>query len=153
MIFVTFYVSSGFAAEPQSVGFLGDYYKNLAPGPEGGAKMRWLKPEIDFAKYNKVMLDSVVFFFANDADYKGMDPNELKTLADGFNLQILNVLKDTYPIVSEPGPDVIRIRFAVTDLKSSKPGMSAVSSVVPVGLGLSLVKIGAGWLPRRKKVT
>ncbi|MFH0997317.1 MAG: DUF3313 domain-containing protein [Pseudomonadota bacterium] len=107
---------------------------------------------MDFAKYNKVMLDSVVFFFANDADYKGMDPNELKTLADGFNLQILNVLKDTYPIVSEPGPDVIRIRFAVTDLKSSKPGMSAVSSVVPVGLGLSLVKIGAGWLPRRKKV-
>ena len=27
--------------------------------------------------------DSVVFFFAKDADYKGMDPNELKTLAAG----------------------------------------------------------------------
>ena len=32
--------SKGAAAEAQKVGFLGDYAKNLQPGPEGGAKMR-----------------------------------------------------------------------------------------------------------------
>ena len=105
--------------------------------------MRWLKPGVDFAKYDKVMLDSVVFFFAKDSDYTGMDPNELKEMADGFNLQIINALKDSYPIVSTPGPDVIRIRFAVTNLEASMPALSAVSSVVPVGLGLSIVKKGA----------
>lgn len=143
MVLVTSCATTQVAPEPQKDEFLGDYAKYLEPGPEGGAKMRWLKPGVDFAKYDKVMLDSVVFFFANDSKYNGMDPNELKELADGFDLQIVNALKDTYPIVSEPGPDVVRIRFAVTDLKASSPGLSAVSSVVPVGLGLSIIKKGA----------
>jgi hypothetical protein len=142
-----FQASAASAAEQQNEGFLGDYYKNLAAGPEGGAKMRWLKPGTDFAKYNKVMLDSVIFYFPKDEGNKGMDPQEMKELADGFNLAIINALKETYPIVAEPGPDVIRLRFAITDIKRSKPGMSAISSVVPIGLGISLVKKGAtgGW--------
>ncbi len=37
-------VPAAYAAEPKYSGFLGDNYKNLQPGPEGGAKMRWLKP-------------------------------------------------------------------------------------------------------------
>jgi hypothetical protein len=131
------------APDQQKNEFLGNYAKNLSPGPQGGAKMRWLKPGVDFAKYNKVMLDSVVFFFAKDSEYNGMDSNELKELADGFNLQLINALRDSYPIVSDPGPDVVRIRFAVTDLKASNPGLSAISTVVPVGLGLSVVKKGA----------
>jgi hypothetical protein len=143
MVLGTSCATTQVASEQQKDAFLGDYAKDLAPGPEGGAKMRWLRPGVDFAKYHKVMLDSVVFFFANDSEYKGMDPNELKELADGFNLQIINALKDSYPIVSEPGPDVVRIRFAVTNLESSKPALSAVTSVVPVGLGLSFVKKGA----------
>jgi Protein of unknown function (DUF3313) len=48
--------------------------------------LRWLKPGVDFAKYNKLMLDSVVFFFAEDSEYKGMDPQELKEIADAANL-------------------------------------------------------------------
>jgi hypothetical protein len=124
-------------------GFLGDYNKNLGPGPEGGAKLRWLKPGVDFAKYNKVMLDSVVFFFAEDSEYKGMDPQELKEIADAANLQLVNILKEKYPIVAAPGPDVVRIRFAITELKQSRPAVSAVTSVVPIGLGISLVKKGA----------
>lgn len=142
MVVVASCASTQTAPERHNDGFLGDYYKYLKPGPEGGAKMRWMKPGTDFAKYNKVMLDSVVFFFAKDSDYKGMDPNELKEMADGFNLQIVNALKGSYPIVSKPGPDVVRIRFAVTDLKASKPALSAISSVVPVGLGLSIIKKG-----------
>lgn len=132
---------------PANEGFLGDLYKDLAPGPEGGAKMRWLKPGTDFSKYNKVMIDSVVFFLAEDSKAQGMDPQEMIELANGFNLQMVNALKDKYPVVSEPGPDVVRIRFAITDIKPSKPGISGISSIMPVGLGVSLVKKGAtgGW--------
>jgi hypothetical protein len=128
-------------------GFLHGYYAKLEPGPEGGAKLRWLKPGVNFGKYNKVMLDSVVFFFADDSEYKGMDPSELKKLGDDFNLALVDALKERYPIVSEPAPDVIRLRFAITDLKESRPALSAITSVVPIGLGISLVKKGAtgGW--------
>lgn len=135
--------SAGFSAEPKYSGFLEGYYQNLQPGPEGGVKMRWLKPGVMFGKYNKLMVDSVVFFFADDSQYKGIDPNELKELSDSFNQAIVAALKDKYPIVAEPGPDVARLRIAITGIKQSKPVASTVSSLLPIGLAVSLVKKGA----------
>ena len=135
--------SKGAEAGSQAEGFLDGYYKDLQPGPEGGVKMRWLKPGVDFGKYNKIMLDSVVFYFADDSENKGIDAQDMKDLADACDQQVINVLKDAYPIVGEPGPDVLRLRFAITDLKQSRPVLSAVSSVVPIGLGISILKKGA----------
>jgi hypothetical protein len=134
--------AKGAATEAQKLGFLGEYASYLQPGPEGGAKMRWLKPGVDFGKYNKIMLDSVIFFFAESSQYKGMDPQALKELADACDQQLVNVLKATYPIVAEPGPDVVRIRFAITDLEQSRPVLSAITTVVPIGLGISILKKG-----------
>jgi len=131
------------AAAPQTKGFLNGYYKDLRPGPEGGAKMRWLRPGVDFEKYNKIMLDSVIFYFAADSEDKRIDAQDMKELADACNRKVVDVLKGTYPIVSEPGPDVLRLRFAITDLKQSRPALSAASSVVPIGLGISILKKGA----------
>ena len=131
------------AEPPQDTGFLHGYYQYLQPGPEGGAKMRWLKPGVDFGKYTKVMLDSVIFYFAEDSESKGIDGNEMKKVADECNLEIIDTLKGTYPIVAAPGPDVVRIRFAITDIKQSRPGLSAITTVVPVGLGLNFIKKGA----------
>jgi len=127
----------------ENPGLLGDYAKYLQPGPEGGASMRWLKPGVDFGKYNKVMLDSVVFFLADDAEYKGIDPQAMKELADACNLQVANALKGSYPIVAEPGPDVVRLRFAIRNLEQSRPVLSAVTTVVPVGLAISILNKGA----------
>ena len=123
-------------------GFLKDYETKMVPGPEGGAKMRWLEPGVDFGKYNKVMLDSVVFYLAEDSEYKGIDPVEMKELADACNLAIINALKDKYPIVTEPGPDVVRLKVALTGIKQSRPVLSAVTSVTPPGLAINLVKKG-----------
>ena len=134
--------SAVYGEEPQFSGFLGDY-KDLQPGPEGGVKWRYLKPGVDFSKYNKIMLDSVIFFFASDSKYKGIDPVELKDLADSFNQEAAKALGDAYPIVAEPGPDVMRIRVAITKLEPNSPGRSVVSSVVPVGIAISLVKKAA----------
>jgi hypothetical protein len=131
------------ASAPETEGFLYGYYQNLQPGPEGGVKMRWLKPGIDFGKYSKVMLDSVIFYFADGSEHKGIDASRMKELADECNQQVFDVLNDTYPIVAEPGPDVVRLRFAITDLKQSRPGLSAVTTVIPVGLAISAVKKGA----------
>ena len=134
--------SQGFAADLKYSGFLGDYYDRLQPGPEGGAKMRWLKPGVDFSKYNKIMIDNIVFYFADDSEYKGIEPEFMKEMADKFDLALVNALKDKYPIVSEPGPDVGRIRIAITGIKQSRPVLSGITSVVPVGLAISLVKRG-----------
>ena len=144
IIGLVFTVSSGMAEDPKYSGFLGEYYRYLQPGPEGGAKMRWLKPGVDFGKYNRIMLESVIFFIADDSQYKGIDANELKSLADDFDLAILNGVKDKYPITGEPGQDVVRLRIAITHLKPNRSGLSAVSSIVPAGIGISFLKKGVG---------
>lgn len=98
----------------------------LTPGPIGGARLRWIKPGIDFTGYRGLMFDRVFFFFAPDSEYKGMDPQELKKLADLFHRQLKNELKKKYPLVNAPGPGVVRIRFAITDLKQSRPVLSDI---------------------------
>lgn len=140
---LAFMANTGFAGDTKYSGFLEGYYANLKPGPEGGAKMRWVDSGANIAKYNKFMVDSVILYFADDSEYKGIDPQEMKNLADGFNKAIVAAFKDKYPIVTEPGPDVARIRFAITGFKQSRPVISAVTSIVPVGIAVSVVKKGA----------
>lgn len=136
--------SGDMSAPPtDQTGFLKGYYDRLEPGPKDGAKLRWIKPNADFGRYNYVMLDSVVFFFDDASEYKGIDPNDLKELADNFNQQLVDALKAKYPVVAAPGPDVVRLRFAITDLKQSNPAISGITSVIPVGLAVSIVKKGA----------
>jgi hypothetical protein len=130
-------------APPQKSGFLGEYYSNLKPGVgEGGAKLIWIKPGVDFTKYKKVMVDYVIFSFAEDSEYKGIDADEMKKIADAASLALVTAIQKEFPLVGEPGPDVIRIRSAIVDLKQSRPVLSGVTTVLPVGLAVSLVKKG-----------
>ena len=146
---MAFAFTAASAADYKFSGFFGDpgIYDRLKPGPEGGAKLRWLKEGLDPRKYDKYMVDSVIFYLADSSEYKGVDPQEMKELADQFNKELLAAFQGKYPIVAEPGPDVARIRIAITNIKPSKPGVSAVTSIIPIGLGVSLIKKGAkgGW--------
>jgi putative nucleotidyltransferase with HDIG domain len=106
----------------------------LEPGPPGGVKWRWLKPGVDFSRYKRLMIDTVVFFFAPDSEYKGMDPQELKGIADAFRRQMVETLKPGYPIVQKPAPDSVRLRFAITDLRQNRPVLGDAPSEGPIGL-------------------
>jgi len=129
---------------PQKSGFLGEYYNNLKPGlGEGDPKLVWIKPGVDSTKYKKVMVDYVVFALADDSEYKGINAEAMKEIADKASLALVTAIQKEFPVVSEPGPDVIRIRSAIVDMKQSRPVLSGVTSVVPVGLAISIVKRGA----------
>ena len=145
---VVFLASAAFAQDITRSGFLGNpsVYDGLKQTEIG--TYRWLKPGVDFKQYKKYMVDSVVFFLADKADYKGIEPQEMKEMADEFNKALVEAFKaHNLPIVAEPGPDVARIRIAITNIQPSRPGVSAVTSILPIGLGISLIKRGAtgGW--------
>lgn len=120
-----------------------EYESQFKPGPKGGPQLRWIKPGVDFSKYDKFTVDYVTFALAPNSQYKGINADEMKQLADEASLAIVNGIKEKYEVVSEPGPDVARVRIAIVDLEQSRPGLSVVTSVVPVGLGISLIKKGA----------
>jgi hypothetical protein len=132
------------ATAPQKSGFLQGYYEKLEPGKtKDDPKLMWIKPGVEYTKYKKVMVDYVIFAFADDSEYKGIDATEIKKIGDEASKALVNSLKKEFPVVSDPGPDVIRIRTAIVDLKQSHPVISGVTSVVPVGLAINIVKKGA----------
>lgn len=130
------------AKQMKQTGFLQDY-SVLEPGPKDGVQFRYLKPGVDFKNYDKLMIDNVQFFFTDEAGYQGIDPVELKELADAFHEEVIKAIGDSYPMVDSPGPDVMRIRTAITNLEASSQAMSAISTVLPIGLGVSFVKKAA----------
>lgn len=120
-------------------GFLEDY-PTFSEGPEG-VDNRYLKPGVDFTKYNKIMMDEVVFFFKTDADYKGIHPSQVQDVSEKFHLIYVKTFGDM--LTDTPGPDVVRMRLAVTNIEPSNPVTSTITTVVPVGLAVNIVKRGA----------
>ncbi len=120
-------------------GFL-ENYPEFAPGREGGVDLVYLKEDVDFKKYYKVMLDHVVFYFKEDAEYKGIHPDKLNELSEAFHKSFVRALRPYFNVVDKPGPDVMRIRMAVTDIIPNKPALSAVTTVIPTALVYSFTQ-------------
>lgn len=101
---------TAFAQAVQDIPFSGSLgnpavYEQLQPGPKGGAKLRWIRQGVDTGKYKRYMVDSVVFFLAENADYKDIDPQDMKELCDLFNKEIAAAFQGKHEIVFQPGPD------------------------------------------------
>ncbi len=113
----------------QAVGFLSDYSKiSKTKNPDGSFEYK--DTTVDYGTYDKLFVDRIKIFFKDDSDYKGIDPDELKFLTDYFYQAIQKAVGDAYPMVTEPGPDVLRLRIAVTDLVPNKPEASLVTLAV-----------------------
>ncbi len=122
-------------------GFLLDYSK-LKPDPAGGTAKLYFKPGVDFKQYNKIMLDQVRFYFMADAADKGINPDVMKELANTFDKDVIEALGEAYPLVTKPGPDVMRVRVAITNMELSFRAANAITSVVPEGLVTGKVNTG-----------
>ncbi len=118
------------ASAPKYSGYLSDYSKLKADPDKSGAK-NYRNPHIDMKKYSKIQLDRIVVVLEKDAEYMVIDPAEMMALTDYFREAIVRELGIDYPLVNEPGPDVLRVRIAITGLAPTKTGMSVVTLVVP----------------------
>jgi hypothetical protein len=141
MILLTGLILFGCAA-PKKVeqsGFLTNP-PQFEPGPKKGMDQVYIKPGLNLSSYNKVMLHEVEFFLKKDAAGKGLQASEIKELADSVHLAVSEALGTDYPMVTEPGSDVLLVRPAITDIEISNPAVTGITTIVPVGLAISLVK-------------
>ena len=134
----------GCAAAPKdtTTGFLKEYPQFQA-GPSDGIDQIYTKPGMDLKKYKRVMLDEARFFLKKDAASQGLQASELKELSDTFHKAVFEAMGTAYPLVSAPGNDVLRVRLAITDIETSNPAMSGITTVLPVGLAVSVAKKAA----------
>lgn len=103
----------------------------LQPVPDDPGAYRWIDSSANLAQYQKILLERIQVQLAADADYQAIDPTDLKTLTDYFQQSIVKALGDAYPVVTQPGPGVLRVRITIVDLVPTKPEMSVVALVVP----------------------
>jgi hypothetical protein len=124
-------------------GFLQDYSLLKPKDPMKLVQWVYVNEKVNVATYNKIILDDVVFFLAKDAEYQGIEAQELVDLADAFKKAIIMNLLGVYEFTDTPGPGVMRIRLAVTNLVPSRSVTGTLTTIVPVGLVISHVKKAA----------
>lgn len=124
----------GAGEKPHYSGFLGDYSK-LEARPDSSMLYNYgyEKPNTDFAAYNKFLIEAVTVFPSKQADFKGINANDLALLSKYFQEAVTKALTadNAYQVVEEPGPGVILIRAAFTDLVPVNSVMNTATTIVP----------------------
>ena len=123
--------SSRRAKEAQPQGFLGDY-SMLTPGAEGEAVLRYVNPDADWAKYDKVLVDPVTVW--GSARAEGIPEADLQTAANFLYAQLRQELGKDFTLVDAPGPDTLRVTAALTDAEPANQTMVVISNVVPLAM-------------------
>ena len=102
-------------------GFLDDY-SELELVQEDPPMLAYLAPGGTklFAQYDALLIDQPEVWISPDSKYKGVKPDELKALSDEFQTALVDSLSTDYQIVDAPGPNVLYLRFAVSNLHLKK---------------------------------
>ena len=86
--------------------------------------LTYRKDGADLGLYSKVMLDRVEVWIDTEDRYKGASWMDVRRCAELFEDAMRQALADGYPLVDEPGADVLRIRLAVTGVQADVSGYS-----------------------------
>lgn len=142
------------AADSRQVsGFLGDY-SGLAPDPKNGDLLLYEKDRNALKKYNKFIFDPITIYLLPEARDRGIDPDDLERLAKYFHDAVAEELKKSgrYEIVTTPGPDVLELNVAITNVEPTggkknaavTGGAAAVSAATVPGVGLAVPRLSVG---------
>ncbi len=128
------------AQDLQSSGFLSDYSQLKKTSDKFmGHSYLVQGAEDKMANYTAVIIDQPEIFIAPNSKYKGMKPDDMKALADAFRTSMSEALAQDFMIVERAGPNVLYVRFALTNLQLKKK-KKGLLSYTPIGLVAGVVK-------------
>jgi hypothetical protein len=118
------------AKTPDRSGFLSNY-EMLKPIEGGDGAKAWRNQDVDWKKYDKVLIERMQVFIKEDSENKGIDPTDLKMLTDYFYQALVKELEPTAQIVDTAGPDVMGLRIAIVNLVPTKYALSIAGTLTP----------------------
>ena len=126
---------------PEESGFLKDY-SQLHEGTNGQVKLVYIDPTVNWAKYTKIYIEPVELWKSDDTNSPlgKLDQEDQQHLIDYFYTTMSNSLSKNFELVDKAGPNTLVIHAAITEAKKCRPVINFVSSVMPIGMGISLVK-------------
>jgi hypothetical protein len=118
---------------------MGDY-SQLRKGEGDQAQLVYFKPGVNWASYNKIMIEPIKAYAVLGNPLAKMPREQLNALAGYLYSTLREQLSKDYQIVDAAGPGVLRLRVAITEAGAGKPIMGVVSSLTPPGIALSTLK-------------
>lgn len=117
-------------------GFLGDY-SQLRPDPEREGVYTHILTDWNRHTYPKIMINEILVFYAHDSKYKGINPKKLSAITETFREYLTEVLGERRTIVNKPGPSVLLLNLALTNVYARRPKRTALNILPPM-----LIKTG-----------
>jgi len=113
-------------------GFLGDY-SQLYEKTKNEALYVYVNPKADCKKYHKVMIDTVTLWGkSEDSPLASLDEKDQKMLVtQGWGTLYDSMKKGNFAIVDKPGPDVLRVKGAITEATKAKVVLANALAVAP----------------------
>lgn len=100
----------------------------LQPGGPGQAALRYVNPSTNWKSYTKLIIQPVTFWGDPASE---PDTATQQLLCDYLYNALKMALSKDVQIVTEPGPNTMVLKVALTDVKASTPGLRTISVVVP----------------------
>ena len=113
-------------------GFLSDY---SMLDRQSDVSYRYIGPYL--GRYSQFIVDPVKIHFHTDSKAGKLSAEDITDMQNYMHAAILSAISDRYSIVYRPGPGVVRVRVALTDLKKSKilQNIYPTSKLMGTGLG------------------
>ena len=144
---IAFFLLLGFTqvSLAQDTGFLTDYSKLEDNADITHGTIRWyLMPDAfnRLTPYDAIMIDQPEIGLASDSKIKSLKPTDMVQLSEAMRLVLTNKLDEDYYIVDQPGPEVLLLRMAASNLYLTKPKRGFLS-YTPVGFVANAAKNAA----------
>jgi len=138
-------------AQTQRSGFLGDYSR-LTPAPDREGVELYVDRTEDYNRYTKVLLEPIQVLATPAPGQEPAPPEAVARMSANFQQALQRALAPTYQIVAAPGPDVLRVRIAITNVQPVKPP-TGVSDFLPIKALYNAGRAAAGTSPRLIEMT
>ncbi len=107
---------------------------------ESVAYLHYVNPNAEWTKYKGVMLQPVTFWAGDDVKISSADQH---MLADFFYQSLEKQLGAIFKLVDQPGPGVMRVQVALSDVTTATPVLRSISMLVPQSHVLATLRLAA----------
>lgn len=133
----------GCAKAPLRNGFIQTSVE-LSPCTENPDKLWWERFGFNWHHYKKILLDPISIVGDAAANESLLNQDERSALLTYWHDTLVEKLGPEYQVVVDPGPDVLRIKAAITDIDASSPILNAVTTAVlfiPLDMGGASIEV------------
>jgi hypothetical protein len=130
----------------------------LVKGTDDQALYRYVNPKANIKQYSRIMIDPVLVIKDGQLDKEAME--NYQKLANNAFVYLKQELEKSYQVVTSAEPGTMRLQMAIVDADSASPVSNTLSTLLPVGMAVSLVKYsatgkqsGVGEITAQMKIT